>query len=87
MFYKAKTGTNYIEVNVEPEQGIHKAIEADEDEDSSKESSNKSSESSEIEENKIESVNQDKDTPQDIQDNNQLDEPPVTRTRSRQAIQ
>jgi hypothetical protein len=37
MFYKAKTGANYIQVNIESEQGIHKAIEADEDEDSSKE--------------------------------------------------
>jgi hypothetical protein len=73
MFYKAKTSANYIEVTVEPEQGIHKAIEADEDDESCAASSNKSSESSkssEIEETENESVNQEEDTPQDIQDNN-----------------
>jgi hypothetical protein len=88
MFYKAKTSTNYVEVNVEPEQEIHKAIEADEDEE---ESSNKSSKSSKIEE-ETQSVNQDEDTadtPQDIQDNDQPEpeEPPVTRTRSGLPIQ
>jgi hypothetical protein len=46
MFYKAKNSANYVEVNVKPEQGIHKTIEADEDDDSSQESSDKSSESS-----------------------------------------
>jgi hypothetical protein len=86
MFYKAKTGTNYVKVNVEPEQEIHKAIEADEDEESSKESSNKSSKSNKIEE-ETQSVNQEEDTPQDIQDDDQLEEPPVTRTRSRRTIQ
>jgi hypothetical protein len=88
MFYKAKTGTNYIEVNAEPAQEIHKTVEADEDEESSSASFNKSSESSEIEDNDI--VNEDEDTPQDILDNDQLDEleePPATRTRSGRTIQ
>jgi hypothetical protein len=49
MFYKAKTGANYVEVNVKPEATIHKTIEADEDAQSSSESSYKSSESSESE--------------------------------------
>jgi hypothetical protein len=89
MFYKAKTGTNYVEVNAELAQGIHKTIEADEDEESSSTSSNKSSESSEIEE-ENDIVNEDEDTPQDIPDDDQLDEleePPVTRTRSGWTIQ
>jgi septum formation inhibitor MinC len=92
MFYKAKTSANYIEVNFELEQAIHKTIEADEDDQSSSESSNKSSKSSEveeIEEQETESVHQDKETPQDIPDDDQPDEPeepPVTRTRSGRTI-
>jgi hypothetical protein len=76
-------------VNVEPEQGIHKTIKADEEEDSSQESSNKSSGSSKIEENE-ESVSASKDTPEGSLDNNQPDEPqepPVTRARSGRTIQ
>jgi hypothetical protein len=45
-----KTGANYVEVNIQLGQGINKAIEADEEEDPSQESSNSSSESSGIEE-------------------------------------
>jgi hypothetical protein len=89
-----KTGANYVEVNIQLGQGINKAIEADEEEDPSQESSNRSSESSgieeigDIEENETskssnieeiesknnesvneanESVNEDEDTPEDIQ--------------------
>jgi hypothetical protein len=86
MFYKAKTSTNYIEANTELAQGIHTTIEADEDEESSSTSSNESSEIEE--ENDI--VNEDEDTPQDIPEDDQPDEPeepPVTRTRSGQTIQ
>jgi hypothetical protein len=70
MFYKAKNGANYVEVNVKPEQGNHTTIEADEDDKSSQESSHKSSESSENE-----SVNTSEDMPEDNLDNNQPDEP------------
>jgi hypothetical protein len=89
MFYKAKNIANYVEVNVKPQQGIHKTIKADEDDDSSQERSDKSSESSEIE-SESESVNASKDTPEDNLDNNQPDkpqEPQITRTRSGRAIQ
>jgi hypothetical protein len=89
MFYKAKTGANYVEVNVEPEETIHKNLEADEDASSSSESS-KSSESSESEvelEEETENVHEDEDTPQDTPDEDQPDEPQVTRTRSGRAVQ
>jgi hypothetical protein len=76
MFYKAKNSTNYVEVIAEPEQGIHKTIKADEDDDSSQESPNKSSESSKHE-SKNKSVNASEDTPEDNLDDNQPDEPQV----------
>jgi hypothetical protein len=92
MFYKAKTATNYVEVNVEPEEMIHKTIEADEDAQSSSKSSNKSSESSEseveeLDKQETDSVHEDEGTLQDTLGDNQPDDPPVTRKQSGCAIQ
>jgi hypothetical protein len=64
-------------------------LEADEDDSSSSESS-KSSESSESEvalEEENENVHKEEDIPQDTLDEEQPDEPPVTRTRSGSTVQ